>query len=121
MESSDGWRVGLVAAVLLTAATAMARPVDGKPRVSSELEGFTVATLERLPKPPTRSRPSDLCRSYAVKPISEAARSVLTQGWTVTGEATLGTFTAVSFASRFEPATSGTCFVRDGNLGLFEG
>jgi hypothetical protein len=121
MASSSGWRIGLVAAVLLTAATATARPVDGEPRVSSELEGFTVATLERLPKPPTRSRPSDVCRHYAAKPVSEAARSVVAQGWTITGESKLGAFTAVSFASRFEPATSGTCFVRDGNLGLFEG
>jgi hypothetical protein len=90
-------------------------------RIAGSEQGFSVAAMDALPKAPAGAGLSDFCKRYAANPISEASRTVRGQGWTVTGEAKLGTLLAVSFASKFEPATSGTCFIRDGNVALFDG
>lgn len=86
----------------------------------SDVKGLVFTLLDRLPKPPG-GKSDQFCNHYAAKPASEGARAARAQGWTVTGEAPLGPFVAVSFAGRFEAATSGTCFVQDGNVGIFKG
>ena len=108
--------MGLLA-LLASSASAQMEARIGAP----ESQGLSTAAMEALPKAPAGAALPDFCKRYAANPISEAARSVRGQGWTVTGEAKLGTLNAVSFASKFEPATSGTCFIRDGNVALFDG
>lgn len=88
-------------------------------RARSDVKGLVFTMLNRLPNPPRAVKPAEFCSHYVATPASSGARAARARGWIVTGEAPLGPFTAVSFAGGFEPATSGTCFVQDGNVGIF--
>ena len=89
-------------------------------KVRSDIAGLSFQMLDKLPRAPRAgSGIPDFCSSYATEPKTAAGRGVRAAGWSVTGEARLGPLTAISFAGGFEPATSGTCVVRDGNIGIF--
>lgn len=89
-------------------------------RVVSEVEGLAFTMLDRLPRAPSRGgKVPDFCTSYVADARGASAGTVRALGWTITGEARLGSFTVVSFAGGFEPATSGTCIVQNGNVGIF--
>lgn len=111
--------VGASAAPALAAAMGMG---DEPPSTSSEVKGVAFRLLTTLPRAPGTVEGLDECSHLTVKPSSEAGRVVAGRGWAVTGEAKLGTsLRAVSFAGGFEPGTSGTCLVNDGNVGIFDG
>ena len=89
-------------------------------KVRSDIAGLTFQMLDKLPRAPRAGASvPDFCTSYVSAPKTDAGREVRAAGWSVTGEARLGPLTAVSFAGGFEPATSGTCVVQDGNIGIF--
>ncbi|MBP0580053.1 PASTA domain-containing protein [Labrys sp. LIt4] len=111
--------LGASAAPALAAAMGMG---DEPPSTSSEVKGVVFRLLTTLPRAPGPVEGADECSHLTVKPTSEAGRLVADRGWAVTGEAKLGTaLRAVSFAGGFEPGTSGTCLVNDGNVGVFDG
>lgn len=89
-------------------------------KAASSIAGLVFTMLDRLPRAPGRgSKAPEFCTSYVTEPKSVGARNARALGWTVTGEAPLGPLVAVSFAGGFEPATSGTCVVQNGNVGIF--
>lgn len=111
--------LGAAAVPALAAAMGMG---DEPPSTSSEVKGVAFRLLTTLPRAPGAVSGLDECSHLTVKPSSEAGRVVAERGWAVTGEAKLGTsLRAVSFAGGFEPGTSGTCLVNDGNVGVFDG
>lgn len=103
------------------AGSATARAEQTPPRLVSEIKDLRFIALDKLPAVRDPNGRGDDCSSHVIQPQSEAAHMVAAQGWRVTGDESLGRYRAVSFASNFEDGTSGTCFVHDGNVGIFEG
>lgn len=115
--------------VLVGAMAILALPIHGRadegsgdPPIApvSQLKGFRFIPLAKLPAASHRAD-AESCTSFVVQPASPAGRAVKERGWSVTGEAKVGLLQAVSFASRLEGGTSGTCLISDGNVGLFDG
>ncbi|WP_419898571.1 PASTA domain-containing protein [Roseomonas sp. USHLN139] len=88
-------------------------------RVQSQVEGLAFTPLAALPPAP-RGADGRLC-GFAKPGETPAGRLVSRAGWAVTGEEKLGRLQAVSFAGEFQPGTSGSCEIRQGNVALFEG
>jgi hypothetical protein len=86
---------------------------------TSRVKQLRITAASMIPQAPVRGG-VELCSNYAHVPESPGAVTVAKAGWTVTGEATVGRYQAVSFVSGFEPATSGTCQLDDGNVALFK-
>lgn len=63
----------------------------------------------------------EYCEGYRAETLTATGSAVQAQGWIVTSEAALGRYRVVSFASGFDPGTSGICTVRGGNIGVFDG
>jgi len=55
------------------------------------------------------------------KPKTPGGRLAASLGWGVTAEVQLGAYEALSFASQFEPSTSSTCEISQGNVAIFKG
>lgn len=120
-----------VAVAICLATPALARDGQGAARqgeapeqlrASSAIAGLAFAMLDKLPRAPASAkRVPEACTRYVVQPKTSGGRTARAFGWPVTGEAAFGPFTAVSFARAFEPATSGTCVVQEGNVGIFTG
>lgn len=112
--------IGLVAAAL-AATGAAAGP--GAPRVASQVSGLTIVPLDRLPAAPAAGEDQSYCTHLLVETLTTpAGRAVQDKGWGVTGEVALAAgLTAVSFVGTYAAATSGTCELSDGNVGLFAG
>ncbi len=105
----------LVGAVLSGAASADTL------RTASDLAGASLVPLGTLPRSPENGTLDEFCTRYRVKAASEAGREVAKRGWIVTSDAPLGRYRVVTFASGFKPGTSGICYARNGNLGVFDG
>lgn len=103
------------------ATPAQSRSDPAPPPVASSVGAVAITPLSTLPKAPPDAGDRALCSQFAVTPRSAAGRQVAAAGWTVTGEARLGRFQAVSFAGRFTQGTSGSCAIAAGNVGMFEG
>jgi hypothetical protein len=112
------------------AAAVMAAPVAGSASAIaaddqllstvSELKGLKFTLLNKLPAAPAKSGDTQACAASIVQPTTKAGRLVAARGWSVTGEAKVGGFQAVSFAGRFEDGTSGTCSITDGNVAVYD-
>ncbi|MGL4310774.1 MAG: hypothetical protein ACRCSU_09820 [Paracoccaceae bacterium] len=87
----------------------------------SRVDGISVSLLDMLPNAPATAGQRDRCDHLLVQPDSPAARSVAEKGWAVTADMPFGPYQAVSFVGRMEPATSGTCDLSEGNVGIFSG
>ena len=85
----------------------------------SEVRGLDFRLSSRLPRSPAAVPDSNACG--VIKPSTSAGKLVAAKGWGVTGEAKLKTYQVVSFAAMFEPSTSGTCEVEQGNVAVFFG
>lgn len=85
----------------------------------SDVAGIEFITLDHLPKAPASATSQKACDWMLAKPKTAGGRAVAALGWGVTAEAPLGNYQAVSFAARFEPATSGTCEIDQGNVAVF--
>lgn len=101
---------------------ASAQTADG-PAVTagSKVGGIAVSVLDTLPMAPATAARREFCDHLLVKPDSPAARSVADKGWAVTADLPFGPYQAVSFVGRMEQATSGTCDLSEGNVGIFSG
>ncbi|ASV87590.1 hypothetical protein CES85_2253 [Ochrobactrum quorumnocens] len=86
----------------------------------SQVSGVDIVRLAELPKVPKKSHEAESCDTPASKTPSVEARAVEQQGWTVTGEAKLGSLQAVSFVADMEQGTSGSCLLKEGNLAFYE-
>lgn len=90
-------------------------------QVKSSVDGVVIMPLSALPDAPGSSKATLTCEPYVAEPKSAAGKRVAAAGWGVTGEERIGRFQAVSFAGSFEPGTSGTCQIGEGNIGVFDG
>ena len=115
-----GRRMAIAAMGLMLAGPAVAATPDAAaPRTESDLPDVTLTALSTLPPSPEKGAVDQFCDHYRVAPESDAGKLVAGRGWIVTSEAKLGSYQAVSFASGFEPGTSGICFARNANIGIF--
>ncbi|MBW8837950.1 MAG: hypothetical protein JF605_23695 [Burkholderia sp.] len=87
----------------------------------SDLKGASVVALSVLPHSPENGKLDDYCEGYREKKLSDTGRLVANAGWIVTSEARLGSYDVVTFVSGFDPGTSGLCFARNANVGIFKG
>ncbi|MDZ3832568.1 MAG: hypothetical protein U0S50_12255 [Sphingopyxis sp.] len=76
--------------------------------------------IDRLPRAP-RAATRDACDWKQTEPRSAPGKQVAAAGWGVTNDLAVGRFQAVSFAGSFDPGTSGSCEIRDGNVAIFDG
>nr|WP_249183261.1 hypothetical protein [Burkholderia cenocepacia] len=97
--------------------TASAEPL----RTGSDIAGASLVPLGTLPHSPESGSLDPFCTQYRAKTTTAAGREVAQRNWIVTSEAPLGRYTVVTFASGFNAGTSAICFVRNGNIGVFDG
>jgi len=109
----------VVAATGLTTAVAPASAMAQE--VVSEISEIMVAKATKLPDGPSPAKQDDNCSSDILDPTTEAGRYVRQRGWGVLSEVSIGDYQLVSFAGEFVPGTSGSCAVRQGNIGVFDG
>lgn len=94
----------------------------GPLQVRSEVKSLAIVLARDVPKAPPAASDRDSCGHLTITPSTAAGRLVASRGWAVTGEAPLPTGgQAVSFAGKFEPGTSGSCLVSEGNVAVFRG
>lgn len=105
--------VGLAAIFLTVAAPAQ--------EVLSEVPEILAAKASKLPEGPHPKKTDDNCAMDFADPKTDAGRLVLQRGWGVLSEARIGDYHLVSFAGEFIPGTSGSCAIRQGNIGVFDG
>lgn len=91
-----------------------------KPTNTSEVAGASLVALKALPRSPETSAIDPYCRGYEAEKLTATGRQVASLGWIVTSEAPLGRYQVVTFVSGFTPGTSGICFGRNANIGIFE-
>ncbi|MCL6711521.1 hypothetical protein M8R20_31475 [Pseudomonas sp. R2.Fl] len=115
-------RFGAVPAAccLLSAALSASAAV---PAVRSEVKGLHIAARDALPVPrePQVLEEGHFCRMQVIEPRTAAGRAVAARGWYVTSEIQAAGHTSVGAFSRGGEATSGTCFIADGNVFVFRG
>lgn len=87
----------------------------------SEVPEIMVAAVTKLPQGPGPVRKDDNCSTSLVEPETAAGRIVQQRGWGVLSEFEIEDYSLVSFAGEFIPGTSGSCAIRQGNIGVFEG
>lgn len=105
---------------LVALAVSGAGPILADLRVSSQSVGLEFATINTLPAAPDDQEDTRFCdHLFQAVPETTAGQAVHAQGWHITAELPFGDLTAVSFIGRAIPATSGTCELLDGNVGLF--
>lgn len=106
--------------VLLLLALA-ASPALAETPLSSQVPGLEIVPLSELPVNGNQGD-TGLCDHLFVATITTpGGKDAAAKGWHVTAEAPLGDLTAVSFVGSTEPATSGTCELLEGNVGLYSG
>lgn len=99
-----------------------APPALAGPNVASQVPGIHVVRLDHLNPAPQPGPDRDACAHLlSPAPQTAAGKRLAELGWGVTSEESLGSWTAVSFVSGYSAATSGTCELQDGNIGLFAG
>lgn len=107
----------VAAALLLWNAAGVSGAVAASP--SSTPGGLVTTALTRLPPPPQPVEPG-FCDHLMIEPQTAGGRVASALGWAVTGEVSLEGMDVVSFTGGFEPGTSGSCQMTDGNVGVFD-
>ena len=106
---------------LLTLAC-LASPALADFSLTSDVPGLDLVALATLPAAPKDRGETEFCAHLFVEtPTTPGGQNAATKGWHVTSEAPFGDLTAVSFVGGAIPATSGTCELTDGNIGLYSG
>ncbi|MBN8630391.1 MAG: hypothetical protein J0L76_06010 [Rhodobacterales bacterium] len=106
--------------VLLLAA--LASPAMAELSLHANAPGLDLVPLASLPAAPAEQGEVELCAHLFVETITTpGGKDVAAKGWHVTAELPFGDLTAVSFVGGAAPATSGTCQLLDGNVGLYSG
>jgi hypothetical protein len=109
-----------LAAAGCPAAAQLTTDSDATPTVNSRVPGIEITRLAALPKAPPSTSTRQDCGPLDA-PKSDGGKIADASGWGVTGEARLGAYDVVSFAGKFEAATSGSCEISAGNVALFQG
>ncbi len=107
----------VAAALLLWNAASVSGAVPAS--ASSTTGGLVTTALTRLPPPPQLVEPG-ACDHLTIEPQTAGGRVASALGWAVTGEVSLNGMDVVSFIGGFEPGTSGSCQMTDGNVGVFD-
>lgn len=106
--------------IFLGAVLAMLPPVaQAAPDFATQTQVLRITTATTLPQNP-KPLAAD-CGGMVDPATSPAAAKVTAAGWTVSDEVSLAGLTFVSFIGSASPGTSGTCEIRDGNIGIFAG
>ena len=90
-------------------------------RTKSDIEGKSLVAVGALPHSPENGSLDQYCEGYRAKKLTATGSQVAKLGWIVTSEAPLGSYQIVTFASGFNPGTSGLCFARNANIAIFNG
>lgn len=97
-------------------------PGQNELKVGANLAGLRIVPVSKLPTNLSRGPVDEYCTAYVVtSPKSPGGRFAARNGWIVTSETKLGDYDAINFVGALEPATSATCFHKDGNLAVFDG
>ncbi|MDR2875476.1 MAG: PASTA domain-containing protein [Methylobacillus sp.] len=89
---------------------------------ASDIKEIQFIPLATLPQSPETARLNEGCNDrYRVEKLTAIGKQVAQLGWIVTGEIALGRYRVVTFASGFDDGTSGVCFSRNANIGIFDG
>lgn len=103
-------------------ATSLASPARADLALHSETPGLDLVALSTLPAAPKDQAETGFCSHLFVETVTTpGGKDAAAKGWHITTELPFGDLTAVSFVGSAIPATSGTCELRDGNLGLYSG
>lgn len=106
----------------LVLAVSLATPALADLQLSSQMPGLDLVALSALPDAPRDQGETDVCSHlFLASASTPGGKDAAGKGWHVTAEAPLGDLTAVSFVGSATPATSGTCELLDGNVGLYSG
>lgn len=109
----------IVALSLVLSPAAMAAP--GAVGVKSEIKGVGLVAQTVLPRSPESGALPDYCKNERLSNLTPVGRQVAKAGWIVTSEAPLGPYQVVTFASGFDPGTSGVCHPRNARISVFKG
>ena len=108
----------LAATLILIASAAVAEA----PLLATQVPQLAITPLADLPAAPPQTQDRQFCQHlFTDAPATPAGQATRAKGWEVTGETAFGPYTAVSFIGAFEPATSGTCELMQGNVGIWSG
>lgn len=89
-------------------------------QVSSTVDGLHIVATDKLPSaPPEASSDEQILNCDRDPPKTQAGISVSTLGWKVIDEVSSGDTTIVGFFSKGEDGTSGSCYVKNGNIAIF--
>lgn len=107
---------------LVVLAAALASPAQAELSFASQADGLDLVPLTNLPAAPSDAPVADFCSHlFLESATTPGGRDAAAKGWHVTAELAFGDLTAVSFIASATPATSGTCALLDGNVGLYSG
>jgi len=88
--------------------------------IVSEVPDIMVAAAIKLPKGPGPFHALDNCGASILDPETLAGRLVQLNDWAVLSDVQINDFSLVSFAGELIAGTSGSCEIRQGNIGIFE-
>lgn len=107
---------------LIAIVAGLASPALAELSLRSQAAGLEIVAIDNLPAAPQDQGDTDFCSHLFVETVSTpGGQDAAAKGWHVTAELAFGDLTAVSFVGSAEPATSGTCALQDGNVGLYSG
>ena len=113
-----------------TASTAAAAPAPAVPAAAtvatpsatrSSLKGLELVSLTNLPVAPKNETGGDFCEHLRKTPVSAGGKLAASRGWIITSEAKTDRYDVVTIVSGLEPATSGMCMGKNGNVAVFAG
>ncbi len=108
--------------LVLAFAASLASPALADLTLRTETPGLALVSQSVLPAAPDDQGDIDLCAHlFAETLTTPGGQDADAKGWRVTAELPFGDFTAVSFIGHATQATSGTCELRGGNVGLYSG
>jgi hypothetical protein len=106
----------------LIALASLATPALADLSLKSDVPGLDLVALASLPAAPKDQGEAEFCADLFVETTTTpGGQDAAAKGWHVTAEVPFGDLTAISFVGSATPATSGTCELSDGNIGLYSG
>jgi hypothetical protein len=103
-------------------AACLAAPALADLSLKSQTPGLDLVPLTTLPAAPKSQGDIAFCAHLFVETTATpGGQDAAAKGWQVTAELPFGDLTAVSFIGSATQATSGTCELTDGNVGLYSG
>lgn len=89
-------------------------------KVSSAVDGLHIVAINKLPVAPQEVSTDDpVLNCDRDPPVSPEGKAVSSLGWKVINEVTNGDLTIIGFFSKGEDGTSGSCFIKNGNVAIY--